>query len=438
MKKIIFLIAFVFILFPVISFAKVAGDNCTSLDNSKPEGCPSEKVSSPEGLKCNIAANFAGKPINKCVDLRKNIVPDTFDIQEGEKGVYCLTDDNCKASSKGRKVICNQSEWLCTSPVGNRSIHCVRDSECAENYYCNQKDHYCSQRTEQSYGGTCDIKTSTCGKGMECFPISGDKGECRYIRGSRGEEETCSVPSECKKGYYCTPSSGSEMGICTLQLAPTATCSLDEQCSDGYCADSNGVALSEGGKAPGTCLSASKEGEVCDATVGSTKKCASGLICTGVNEQTKEGKCTKSSIETRESIDQKIAREKTQLESDITSQLKRYCDNQATPGLFTKGVSNACFNCGNCGTRDIMVVIANVINELLRIVGLIAVLGSIVSGFMYMLSRGNDEQVGKAKAALTASVVGLIIIFTGYVLINTVMEVLGYNCGLWYAPTFTC
>jgi len=431
MKKIILaLILFLFFI-PFVSDAKNAGSSCKKDDQSA-EGCPYNKDKYPNGLKCNLMATRSS---GKCVDLTQF----GTDLQQYGGG-WCLEDSQCK-KYPGYTIICNKATWRCEqSDFNGNGAECLRDNECREGYFCNKTSEKgtgkCEIRGTAKYGTKCSSH-GECASELECFVLPGNKdGECRYIKSSRQENQYCTVSTECAQGLYCTTVGDSTTGVCKFKLASTAGCQTNDQCSDGYCADADGVALSEGGKAPGTCRNGAKEGEACSIITGSSKKCASGLICTGANEQTKEGKCAKDIISSTESLDQKAEREK--VSSSLDYQMNLYCNAETTPGLFTKGVSNECFNCGNCGSRDIMIVIANVINGVLQLTGLFAVLSCIVSGFMYIISRGNEEKTGKAKAALTASIVGLIIIFTGWILINTIMTVLGYNCGSWFAPNFTC
>ncbi|MFA6295841.1 MAG: pilin [Patescibacteria group bacterium] len=459
MKKIIFLISLFVIFFPVVIFAKEAGDTCTKADQSA-DGCPYNKSKYSEGLECNIASDYQGKPINKCVNLKKESIP---------VGGYCLKDEQCEKEYSAYSYMCNKATWTCiqkaTQKVGQpcsedgncfnsycdktgnfgtcKNVEkgtCLSDEDCwsqqlGTGYHstkpsCDTKIRKCYYPSSKNYTEAC-ISSGECLKGYECFVLpEKTEGQCLYPKNSRKAEnkQNCTITSECETGAYCHDN------YCDWQAANTSTCTQDIQCSNGYCADANGVAVTGG--ASGTCVTGVAEGGACSTDPSSTKKCSSGFICTGVNEQTKEGKCAKSTVETTESLDQIAAQEKAK--SNLSSQINLYCDVEATPGMFTKGVSNTCFNCGNCGSRDIMVIVTNVINGTLQITGLFAAFASIVSGFMYIISRGNDEQVGKAKGALTASITGLIIVFTGYILINTVMTVLGYNCGQWFNPTFTC
>ncbi len=66
------------------------------------------------------------------------------------------------------------------------------------------------------------------------------------------------------------------------------------------------------------------------------------------------------------------------------------------------------------GPQPISVYAANLVKGFLTLIGILFVVLLIYGGFLYMTSQGKDEQVKKAKNTLTASVIGLVIIVSGY------------------------
>jgi len=62
----------------------------------------------------------------------------------------------------------------------------------------------------------------------------------------------------------------------------------------------------------------------------------------------------------------------------------------------------------------------------------LATLIIIVGGVLILVSGGNPEMAGRGKKALMAGVIGLVLVFCSWVIINTVMSVLGYSLGSWY------
>jgi len=103
-------------------------------------------------------------------------------------------------------------------------------------------------------------------------------------------------------------------------------------------------------------------------------------------------------------------------------------------GVFTRGLTDKCMTEGLCGACDILVVVNNIIGFALQIVGGLAILALVISGVLYITSRGNPEQTQQAKMAATAAVVGTIIVLSTWLIITTIVNTLGYNMGSWYAP----
>lgn len=107
----------------------------------------------------------------------------------------------------------------------------------------------------------------------------------------------------------------------------------------------------------------------------------------------------------------------------------------ADRGIFTEGLTKECMAFGCCGTCDILVVISNVFRFASSIVGILAVLVLAVAGVLYITSGGNQEQVGKAKAALTAAVIGTVIVLAAWLIISAVLSAAGFNQGTWFSPS---
>lgn len=66
------------------------------------------------------------------------------------------------------------------------------------------------------------------------------------------------------------------------------------------------------------------------------------------------------------------------------------------------------------GKTDTVDVVVFLVNTVLGIVALMAVIMLIVGGFRYMSSRGNPQEVDKAKNVIKASIFGLIIIMVSW------------------------
>lgn len=72
-------------------------------------------------------------------------------------------------------------------------------------------------------------------------------------------------------------------------------------------------------------------------------------------------------------------------------------------------------------TEGIPVFLGKIINAAMGIIGSLALVMFIYGGAVWMLSRGNDEQVKKGKSVIIWATLGLAIIFTAYALIRFVI-----------------
>lgn len=69
-------------------------------------------------------------------------------------------------------------------------------------------------------------------------------------------------------------------------------------------------------------------------------------------------------------------------------------------------------------------VVSTILN-FINLIGLIAMFFIIWNGFKYMLARGNEEQIAKAKSGVTWSVIGLILVILSYTIISAIINTLG-------------
>ncbi|MFA5163669.1 MAG: hypothetical protein WC441_04080 [Patescibacteria group bacterium] len=90
---------------------------------------------------------------------------------------------------------------------------------------------------------------------------------------------------------------------------------------------------------------------------------------------------------------------------------------------------------GNYTLNDFVILGVNISNLILGLVGSLSLLMFIYGGITFLISAGNAEQVSKAQKIIIAAVVGLIIVFTSYLIIQFIMTNLGYkfNGGVWNA-----
>ncbi|MCX6795521.1 MAG: hypothetical protein NT165_02220 [Candidatus Falkowbacteria bacterium] len=64
--------------------------------------------------------------------------------------------------------------------------------------------------------------------------------------------------------------------------------------------------------------------------------------------------------------------------------------------------------------NDPIVTATNLINTAMMFLGLLAVVIILVGGFKWMTAMGNDDNIKKAKALMSAGVVGLVIILAAW------------------------
>ena len=76
---------------------------------------------------------------------------------------------------------------------------------------------------------------------------------------------------------------------------------------------------------------------------------------------------------------------------------------------------------GECTDQGALAVIRDVTNVLVFIVGAIAVIMIIIGGFRYVISSGNDQATAGAKNTIMFAVVGLVVAFLAFAIVNFVI-----------------
>ena len=74
------------------------------------------------------------------------------------------------------------------------------------------------------------------------------------------------------------------------------------------------------------------------------------------------------------------------------------------------------------GTQDVRSTIAQIINVLLGLLGIIAVVIIVAGGFIWMTSGGNEEKVEKAKSMIFMGIIGLAIILSAFAIAQFVIS----------------
>ena len=78
-------------------------------------------------------------------------------------------------------------------------------------------------------------------------------------------------------------------------------------------------------------------------------------------------------------------------------------------------------------TRDVFDTVVSIVNLVLYFLGGIAVLLGLYAGWLWFTSRGNADQIRKAKSIMVSAVIGLLIIFSSYAITNFVIDNLYRN-----------
>jgi hypothetical protein len=77
--------------------------------------------------------------------------------------------------------------------------------------------------------------------------------------------------------------------------------------------------------------------------------------------------------------------------------------------------------------KCIPIVISNIVNAALVFAGVVALVLIIYSGIRYITSRGDQTALDSAKKTLTWAIVGLIIIFLSFFIVNLISSLTGVD-----------
>jgi hypothetical protein len=80
------------------------------------------------------------------------------------------------------------------------------------------------------------------------------------------------------------------------------------------------------------------------------------------------------------------------------------------------------YQTGNYEVNDFLALGATVTQYILGIVGSVALLAFVVGGVRMIMSRGDKGEVKKGKDAVFAAVIGMVIVFTSYILVQFLMK----------------
>lgn len=89
--------------------------------------------------------------------------------------------------------------------------------------------------------------------------------------------------------------------------------------------------------------------------------------------------------------------------------------------VFANGILPACVKTGDCGLNDFLVLGVKISELIFKFVGVLAFVFFVVGGIIWLTSAGNPERVGKGKMILINSLIGLLIVFFAWHLINLIV-----------------
>lgn len=97
------------------------------------------------------------------------------------------------------------------------------------------------------------------------------------------------------------------------------------------------------------------------------------------------------------------------------------CAQTAAPGQ----------NVPPCKLNEFLKIAVNVSQIILGLVGVLSLFAFIYGGVMFLVSGGSSERVTKAKQILLSAILGLVIVFTSYMIISFALGAMGYSSSEW-------
>jgi len=84
-------------------------------------------------------------------------------------------------------------------------------------------------------------------------------------------------------------------------------------------------------------------------------------------------------------------------------------------------------DCGDYVINDFLALAIKISQFVFGILGSLTLLMFVYGGVMFLISAGSADKVGQAKKIITAAVVGLLIVFGSWLIINFVFKAMGLN-----------
>lgn len=98
------------------------------------------------------------------------------------------------------------------------------------------------------------------------------------------------------------------------------------------------------------------------------------------------------------------------------------CAQRASGGYFIKDPNCKC--CGSCELNDFVALGIEVTQFIFGIVGALALIMFIIGGFFWLSAAGSADRVKRGRETMVHAVIGLVIVFGAWVLVNTILAAL--------------
>lgn len=84
----------------------------------------------------------------------------------------------------------------------------------------------------------------------------------------------------------------------------------------------------------------------------------------------------------------------------------------------------------NLPLASVTTIIRDIMYWLLQLVGILAVIGFVIAGILYLTAAGSDDRIATAKSALLYSIIGIIVALGGLVAILFAQSLLSGTLGI--------
>ncbi|TSC94989.1 MAG: hypothetical protein CEN87_1 [Parcubacteria group bacterium Licking1014_1] len=104
------------------------------------------------------------------------------------------------------------------------------------------------------------------------------------------------------------------------------------------------------------------------------------------------------------------------------------CGGEAEKGLVPCGQDTSC----PCEISDFFLMFAKIFDFLVKMIAApLAILMLTIGGVMILISAGNPNLAGMGKKILWASIIGLVLVFCSWLIIDFILKAMGYVGNWW-------